>query len=347
MWRWPSMRRILLPSFSLIALSLILPRGPSYGVPTSLGPTSQEEAQILWQDGQTSYAEARFQDTVNQLSRYVDRYPGNPGFLEAYFLLGRSYFELKRFKEALKTFQYYITSKGITPASAEANVWVGRSYLELGKFQEALQVSIELDQLQSLPPEIILWKLLIKSRALLSLGHEAKASNTINIAEHEISETTSKALIGHINTLKLQAKTMSCARLKALAPLDETQALSLIERRGTCLLEALLTFNKILKTEDPTSAAEAATHLNKAFEAYKKACIHPPLPKPIHGHTRTFKEMKSYRAELAELLLKNYRENSLHAFTLLNSWKPPTTSPAYDSFLRVSSRLKNPISRTP
>ncbi|MEO7164924.1 MAG: tetratricopeptide repeat protein [Bdellovibrionia bacterium] len=348
MWLWPSMRRILLPSFSLIAfLIFILPCNLSYSAPTSLGPTSQEEAEILWQDGQTSYAEDRFQDAINQLGRYVDRYPGRVGYLEAHFLLGKSYFGLKKFKEALKSFQYYVTSKGINPTSAEANVWVGRSYLELRKFQEALQVAIELDQLQALPPEVVLWKLLIKSRALVGLRHEVKASNTIELAEHEISESTSKALVGQIYSLKLQAKALSCARLQAVVPLEEIQALSLTERRGTCLLETLLTFNKILKTDDPASAADAATYLNQAFDAYRKACIHPPLPKPIPGHPRTAKQLKTYRAELSELLLKNYRENALHGSELLNSWKPPTSSPTYASFLRVASRLKNPNSRTP
>ena len=321
---------------------------PCSAAPTSLGPTSPEEAEILWRDGQRASQESRHQDTINQLGRYVDRYPGEPGFLEAHFILGKAYFELKRTPEALKTFQYYVHSKGMTPAAAEARVWMGRSYLLLGKNHEALQVSLELEQIQAqLPPEITLWKLLIQARAYVNMKNETSARNAVEVAEHEISATTPPNLKGQIYALKLQVKAMSCAHLQSSVPLDETQALSLMDRRGTCMLETLLIFNKALKTENPPAVTEAAVHLNRAFEAYRIACHRAPPPKPIADHKRTPEEFKSYRDELGDLLSKNYRGNSLQALELLNSWKPPAGSPVFDSYLLVSSYLKKTTSRNP
>jgi tetratricopeptide (TPR) repeat protein len=364
MWRWPSIPMTLLQniklfqsrplaaaffliSLFLISPFLIYPLDDCYAAPTSLGPTSPEEAQILWKEGQQSYKESRFQDAVNQLGRYVDRYPGSSGFTEAHFLLGKSYFELKRTPEALKAFKYYLNSKGITSDSAEARVWLGRSYLKLKKFEEALQVSRELERTKpQLTPPITLWKYLIQSRALVGLGHETRAGNAIEVAEHDISDTTSKEVIGQIFAIKLQVKVMSCRHLQTWVPLTENQALSLNDRRGTCLLEALLIFNKVLKTESPSATAEAATQLIQAFEAYQIACKHPAPPKPTPGHRRTAQELKSYSAELSEFLLKNYQSNTRRALELLDSWKPVASSPLNDSFNLVFSRLKQTLSRT-
>ena len=350
MWRWPSMPIMLAQTRSFIRLlgwaSLITATSLCYAAPTSLGPTSPEEAKLLWQDGQLSSRESRFQDTVNLLGRYVDRYPGAPGFLEAHFLLGKAYFELKRPQEALKVLQYYVNSKGMTLAAAEARVWEGRSYLELGKFHEALQVTLELQQAQ-LPLEMNLWKLWIQARAWVNLGHESQASTAIEVAEHALSTTTPRQMRGQIYALKLQIKAMSCAHLQSSLPLDETQALSLMDRRGTCLLETSLIFHQVLKTEDALAATEAALQLKRAFEAYRIACHRAPPPKPIPGHTRTPKEFKSYRAELRDLLLNNYFANLRRALDLLNSWSPSPTSPVYNSYLLVSNYMKKPTVRTP
>ena len=48
----------------------------SLAVETSNGPTSPQEADILWNDGQKAFEKGQYQDAINDLQRLVDRYPG-------------------------------------------------------------------------------------------------------------------------------------------------------------------------------------------------------------------------------------------------------------------------------
>ncbi len=63
-------------------LILIMSSGISNGIfsssmaaPTSSGPTSDEEAEIIWTEGQKALEESRYQASVNYLQRSSD-----PGF---------------------------------------------------------------------------------------------------------------------------------------------------------------------------------------------------------------------------------------------------------------------------
>src|SRR5690242_18744119 len=112
MWLWRSVVMFLLVS-------------SSYGAPTSLGPTSNEEAEILWKQGQSALQNSEFQDAANSLQRFVDRYPSKPGYLKAHLLLGKALFGLGKAQESLAPFKYFISATGTRIESIEARLAIG------------------------------------------------------------------------------------------------------------------------------------------------------------------------------------------------------------------------------
>ena len=116
----------------LIALGTLVSLVPTsaYAVETGNGPTSQQESDILWTDGQKAFDTGAYQDAVNDLSRLVDRYPGSTGYLEAHRLLGRSLMLLGRTAEAIAPLQAYITATGNRELGLTTRLWLGDAYLQ-------------------------------------------------------------------------------------------------------------------------------------------------------------------------------------------------------------------------
>src|SRR4051794_1002187 len=123
MWQWLSIPTFLL----LVSLSV----KPCLGAPTSNGPVSQEEAATLWREGEKALEGSRFEDSLNYLLRYVDRYPGSPNYLKANFYLGKTLIELGKPDQALPYLKNYLNGTGNNRDAGQGRLWLGHAYLGL------------------------------------------------------------------------------------------------------------------------------------------------------------------------------------------------------------------------
>jgi len=348
MWRWLSIPTILL--FSLCFFQ------PCYAIPTSSGQNTEEEAQVLWNSGKAALSESRFQDAVNALQRYVDRYPGTPDYLRAHFYLGKALIEQNSNSKAVAVLTNFITSCQNPVESAEGRLLLANAYLNLEKYQQAYLITLEIDQIEkktSLPSDTLLEALYIKSRSLLNLNYLDRATQVLASADKQLSDKNSPMVKGQVFDLKLKLKISECAQLPSKDRLDEGQLRDQLDRRGTCVLESLLIFHKILKSNDLRSAASAATQVNEAFDQYSKSCsssYSAPAVSPISKQSssrRTAQEMRRYHAELSDQLKQDCKKNWNTGLQLLNSWKADLPNSMLGSLLQTSKSLEKIISRVP
>jgi tetratricopeptide (TPR) repeat protein len=312
----------------------------SYAAPTSLGPTSQEEAQVLWREGQAAAESSKHQDAVNYLQRLVDRYPGTPGYLKAKYFLGRSYLELDQPKKALIPLKDFISGNGLNLDSAKARTLLGQTYLAVGRFHEAYLTSLELDQIENkiaLTSDIILESLLVKAQALLGLKHDSRAVSALEAAEKKLTDKNSPQIRGQTYNLKLKLKILHCSQFPGPSPLDEGQIRDQLDRRGTCILEALLLFQKVLATGDLRTAGIATTQINQAYTSYYQSCKTPK----ITPRTATPLEQKRFQAELADRLTQDFKKKSNLSIEFLSSWKAQLPLSAVGAITQVSKNLKD------
>ncbi len=284
MWRWPLVPLIL----------LLLPLKPNflYSSSTSTGPTSDQEAEFLWKEGQNAIQELRFQDASLTLQRLIDRYPSKKGYLKAHLLLGKSFIRLGKAKEAVPLLQNFILSTPSKREAAYAQIELGHAYIELKKWNEAYLTTLEMNHLASqteLPSDFLLGSLLVKVQSLLGLHHPLRATQALESTEKQITDKNSAEVRGQASVLKLHLKILNCAQLPIPGPLDEAQIMDQLDRKGTCLQEALLLFQKTLQTGDLLSATTTASQLNENFDSYIHQCSHPPHPPETPQKKKKFK----------------------------------------------------------
>jgi tetratricopeptide (TPR) repeat protein len=335
MWRW----------LLLTILCLVTPL--SLAAPTSSGPTSIQEAQLLWQEGESASKEFRYQDAINALQRYIDRYPGQPSYLKAHLLLGEAFLKLEKYEKAIHPLKSYISSSHATEDNARARLGLIQTYLELKKFHEAYLTTLEINQLESkvhLPSDLLLESYLLKSQALLGLNRTDEAIEVLSATDKKISTETKSYVKAHAYQLQLRLKSLHCARFPTKDPLDESQIRDQLDRRGTCLLESLLSFHKVLQSGDLRYAALTAAHVTEAFNTYSQKCHSPPLP--VFKEKRTAKQLKSTTTELVDRLDQDCKSKLLTALDLLNSWKKGLSSNMIGPLIQVSKNLEDHTSRT-
>jgi tetratricopeptide (TPR) repeat protein len=344
MWLWLSAALILFPSYN------------SMGAPTSLGPTSKGEAQLLLKEGRAALRDARYQDAENYLKRLVDRYPGDQGYLEAHNLLGTALVRADKPKEAVPLLKDYISATGANPESAKARLLLGHAFLDLNQYEEAHLIALEIEIMEAktkLTSDIKLEALLIKSRALLGLKHEARAINALEAAEKELSEKNSAEVRGRAYVLHLQLKTLTCARFPSAGSLTEAQTKDQFERRGTCLLEAVLLFRKILESGDETSMENAVDQVSDSYHDYLHACGHPPASalflnkNKISNQKPSALQRKRYQSELTDVIVVDCRKKSNEAIDLLQSWRAGLSDSTIVSLVQVTKNIEKSISGTP
>ncbi|MFZ9594934.1 MAG: tetratricopeptide repeat protein [Bdellovibrionia bacterium] len=339
-------------SLTLISLSgFALQTSGFAAVPTSLGPTSASEAQILWNDAQVEFEKAHYPEASLALKRFVARYPGHPGFLEAHFLLGKTYLRLNQPTEALPMLQHFVQAQRPNPAQVMAQLEMGECLLQLKRFSEVLTLCLEIESNEkvlaqshfTLPlslTEIQLQRLLIKASALLGLGSVERAESVLQGAQRKVSESSPSDKKGTLARLKLQIKLHSCAQFQMKHPMNEAQAKNLMDRRGVCLKEALLDWNEVLRLEVPTEASRASQLIHQSFHDYLKACLTPPPPQLPPTERLQRQERKRYQIELADYLLKTFEAQTQEALDLLLPFKPLADSKSLPAFTQLSSQLQ-------
>ncbi len=336
MWPWP------LVLLALASASISAPFTLAFAAETSSGPTSPDEAEILWKEGTAALDAKDFVQAANHLQRLVDRYPGAKGYLKAHLHLGVARLEMKQAERALAPLKYYVNAAGKTPDGVIGRLELGRAYLAAGKKHEALLTAMELDRLTKLKSlgARRADALVFKSRALMALNRDSEARLALDAASKLASEPGAElATRGRTAETDLELKLRQCEKLPGKGPVDESQLRDRIGRRGQCLVESVMLLKSTLDIGHELTATRASEEAADAWIRYFDTCSNPPRP----PGKRTAAQLKTYHEELKTALVSDCLGRVSQARSLISEWKgglqPPIASSA-DYVIRTLDRLK-------
>lgn len=338
MWLW------LLTQTALQASALQLPNfiPQAFAQDTSSGPTSQEEGDILWKDGEAAFKNEDYTKAITLLQRLVDRYPGHNGYLEAHRYVGRAYLFTHQAEKSIAPFEYYITATGDRNLALRTRIWLAEAYIELGKFHEALLSAQEVEKAQAPAPELFAEAELIKARTLLNLNEDERAEKVYDSVREKMIIQSDMELKSQAELINLELKVRECKKLppKNGKKLDELEVRRLFAQRALCLQEALVQTKNVL---DPAlQAKNSLTSINafkavlRGFTDYNVALKNPP-PSP-KAKKQDATQNKQYKAELVDILeqdrVKTYRD----ATNTVSSWQK--TDPNSSIYKILSEELE-------
>lgn len=348
MWQW----------LLLLALSLSpIFSHPSLGAPTYVGPASDKEAVILWHEGQMSLGASRYQDAVNALQRYVDRYPGQAHYLKAHLLLGQAYLELGMTQKAIPLLESCVTaSKVPLELGLHCRIELAKSYIRLKKFHEAIllitrQTAQQALSIESSLPWISHQLALLQVQALLGLDQEGNALKVWDSKLKRLPMNTPLQITSQASLLHLQLKIKECDHLPSTkpflvplhlpVPLNEAQVQNQLERKGTCLLETLLPFQKLLTERDLKTANQGADELSLTFQNYLQLCTSPPASLIQVSNEMSTVQRQKYLAELTDSLIERCRMKTEEALRQLTSWTSTLPASMKTPLTRVTHALEH------
>jgi hypothetical protein len=297
------------------------------GTDTSRGPVSEEEGNILWQDGQSDAAAGLCADAVPLLERLVDRYPAHPGYVKAHLLLGECLIKLDDARAAVAPLRYFTSGSASesTPESHEliqrGRVALGRAYLALSRGNEADLVASEIAKHANpgTPPEhSAVEGLLIRTGALILLGQDERAQETLDSVSPQIKPAETD-FAAEAAWAKMKLVTRRCSKLLAKGGLDEAQVRNQLSRRGDCMLEATVAARDALMTGQTLWAKRVEQQAIEALGSFEDVCRKPPSPPKKSKRTQT--ELKKYRAELSDIMARDCAHAVQGAITMLDGWK--------------------------
>ncbi len=343
MWRWPlSIKAFILGVLCFIPFAL----SETKTLHTSIGPTSQEEQEFLWKEGEQAFEKGDFKGALRPLERLIHRYTASPNHLKAHLLLGKSYLRTHMALQAISPLKFYVEATGRTEGGLRSRLLLSQAYLESGKTHQALLSAQEVLK-TTRPPSQDIWPkdiwpkdiwiegLLQKSLAQIKLGQDPQALLVLDLAKTKLIEQEGlNPLKGKASWIELLLKTRACARLaNKNIPLQEGQVRDQLERRGICLTEALILFLGVLQSLETNLADSATQEILQSFKNYSQVCTHPPGP----PGRRTPKQLKTYHLELQEILAKDCKLKHQKAFELLSSLKnqvPPAMQSHIETVLK-------------
>ena len=294
---------------------------------SSIGPTSTEEAGVLWKKGNQAFEEKKYPEAVRSLERLIHRYPASAHFFEAHRLLGIAHLENHEPHLAIVPLKDFVEVERKSSAGLQTRLALGRALLDLKKFHETLLLAEELLVEKGTSNEVSIAALLMKARALMGLNEDARATQSLDSAKVKLEAQKEpslplKPLKGQAAWLELKLKIRTCEKFPTKGSLTEEQIRNQLNRRGTCLSEASLLHLKTLEAGDLDWGRQSALELSSSFQDYTKACKNPSNPPPLaRPEKRTKTQLKQYRSELVQLLQKECAEKREKAETLLLSKK--------------------------
>jgi tetratricopeptide (TPR) repeat protein len=330
----------LAPNSQTQALALELVPS-AQAVETANGPTSQQEADILWTDGQKYFDAGKYQDSVNSLSRLVDRYPGATGYLEAHRLLGRSLMMLGRYSEAAPLFESYINATGNRELGLSTRLWLGETYLQIGKANEAYLSSQEIEKATQLSKsDIYARSQFLKARALLALDRDERAQRVIDSVESLPIVQSDSALKGYAAQARIDLKLRSCRGYPSAGAMDEQQARDQFSRRALCLQEALVLFKTAAESRELGTGDQTATELYKGFESYTTATRKPPPPTKLTPVDRTPQQRAEYAAELIAKLNEDRKKALQESLSIISEWRSKSSPKAAIAYTKLTKEIE-------
>jgi tetratricopeptide (TPR) repeat protein len=313
----------------------------------SAGPTSAQEAKILWQDGKNAFDHGMDEDAIPKLERFVARYPGYPQYLEARHVLAQAYLRLHEPDKARPELKAFIQARGKSPSAVLARNELCRADLELKLYSEALLTADETVKLATASGDRAhqAEALTLRARAQIGLGQDARATDSLASALKALPTPAPSPLLGDARALELELKLRHCARFPSDGKLEEAQVRDQLGRRGACLMDSLLLFKNVLLAGDAASGDESEARVSQAYASYWENCLHPPTPPPIRPKDRDARQLKTYFRELAVVLEEDCRQKIRQGQDLIQSWKSAGSSGPHmpsmeDALKKASSELE-------
>lgn len=345
LWRWiliSDFRKLALVSVCLCASSWVARGNDSPPAYSTAGATSPEEGALLWKDAQVDFGRGLDEEAIPKLERFVARYPGFTGYLDAHRMLGRAYLRSGQPAKARPLLKAFVQARGKTVSALEARLELSRADLELGKHSEALLTANETIQIAASRElrGIRAEALLARARAQLGLGQDKRASASADAALSTAPPPRPPRLLGQAKDLQLRISIAKCARFPSKGKLGEAQVRDQLSRRGTCLLHALLGYREVLQADHAPASESATEQVTQAYASYWDKCRNPPLPPPIHPKDRNENQLKTYFRELSVVLEESCRQNIRKGRELLAGWETTLSPRSSDSLKKASAHLE-------
>lgn len=318
MWPKPLLRFLLLLSIGLgVLFSTPTEASPS----SATGPKYSGELEILWKKARTHFSNGEYESAAYFYNRIIDRYPATPHYTDAYLYLTLSYHRLGQYKEAIAPIKYYIKAKGRSTEAYRGKLILCHTYLKTEKFNEALLQANEIILPQHkgrVPFDVHLSALMAKSWAWMSLNNHLEARRSLDAfwTQTKNTKNVDPDMIAQAHRIRLEIKLRKCAQLPEKNVLPEEQAIAQYMRRNTCLLEAIGLFQSILRIGASRWQDESIEALINGFRKAIQASKSPPRP----PEKKTAAELKSYKSELMDLLLKKLQETISKSVEIISSW---------------------------
>ena len=95
--------------------------------------TDPNDAQSFYDKGLKELWQENLSDALTYFQKATEK---NPQYADAWFYVGRCYYELARYQEAIEAYKQTIRIK---PDYAGAHYWLGLTYCELGRYGDAIE----------------------------------------------------------------------------------------------------------------------------------------------------------------------------------------------------------------
>jgi tetratricopeptide (TPR) repeat protein len=349
MWLWLLTQTALLQSLPVAEIQITSAFFSSFcplaqAADSSVGPTSNEEAIILWKDGDAAFKAEDYTKAINLLQRFVDRYPGYEGYLEAQSDLGRAYLLSKQPEKSLKPLEYYILATGNRTRALRARIWLGAANLELGKAHEAYLSALEIEKNASSAPEVFAESQFLKAHALLLLNEDDRAQKVLDSVKEKLVVQTDPELKGQAEQVGLELKIRSCNKMpniKKPKKMGELQARDTYSLRALCLQEAMIaaknTVESCVSAGDSFTLSHAQAIVIRGFNQYNEATKAPPPSDKASAQSA--EQKKQYRSELIDILEQDRAKAYSDALNTLSLWQKTASGKALEVYQNLSQEL--------
>lgn len=353
MWLWRSIKicnRASAPESILTGVLLSLLGSsflaqPSYAIPTSSGPTSADEARIIWQEGKQAYLESRYLDVAHYLQRLVDRYPGHSNGDEATELLGVAYYHLNQPARAIPLLLATIQSHSRELRGQRVRIILGKTYLLDRRADEALLTVREIEQFSangSGSRDILFESTLLKGQSFFQKGDLDRAQLALKSLEQDSPQIQDPALLSQFYGFRFELGVDGCRKISKSGPLSELQVQQQLTSRSTCLLEKLEEIHPLFLIRDRETLKKTPARIITAFEELAQTYRHLPPPPPLaQKKKRTQKELQRYTEELELWIKPKIKSTLAQAQDLVLQWQSEAKGVARDSLNEVLNGLKN------
>lgn len=328
-------------STTSLILAVAIAVAPSHAQAQVDALSPEQEAATLWSQGQETFLQRKYMDTIPLLGRLIDRHPSSPHFTDALLLLGRAHLAVDQPKQALTPLKSHVSRREKTIEGVLGRLELADAYIRLKRPDEAILIAAEakaharrLGQAH-LAASADVWK----SQAQLLLGRDSQAERSVAAARK--AGLKGARDLAHAAWVEVRIQTRACARLaEKTARLTENQAENQLNRRGDCLLESLLAFRKVLDQQDDPDAARwgdlAYSDVETGYSEFKAAAKNPPPP----PGKRTQAQLKRYRAELVAHLEQTLDKKTGQATEIIEPWKEKLPKSAIPYITRLAKHLE-------